>query len=137
VELSSGVNLHIRQLFLVSTCIKKPDVQWFLFIYFEIDSIHVLLRIIIIIAVEVNPPSNRSYVSFQRLTANIIKRLLIAQVSGKVVIKKNQSYSIFLYHFVVSDTKFDRYSAFSYSKRTKFSMWTSTSASSQAILSDW
>jgi hypothetical protein len=62
------------------------------FIVFQIDSIHAQnCRIIIAVA---SPPSNtRSYVSFQRLTANIIKRLLI--VSGKVVIKKNQSYSIF------------------------------------------
>jgi hypothetical protein len=73
------------------------------------------------------------------LTANIIKRLLIAQVSGKVVIKKNQSYSIFLYHFVVSDTKFDRYTPLSPTVKEPNSVkicGTSTSASSQAILSD-
>jgi hypothetical protein len=68
----------------------------FFIVFRQIDSIHVLLRIVVIITVaSQSTVVTRSYVSFQRLTANIIKRLLIAQVSGKVVIKKNQSYSIF------------------------------------------
>jgi hypothetical protein len=94
-------------------------------VFRQIDSIHVLLRIVIIAVASQSTSNTRSYVSFQRLTANIIKRLLIAQVSGKVVIKE-ESYSIFLYHFVVSDKNLiDSTSAFSYSKRTKFSkdMW--------------
>jgi hypothetical protein len=73
------------------------------------------------------------------LTANIIKRLLIAQVSGKVVIKKNQSYSIFLYHFVVSDTNLivaPPLSPYSKEPNSVKICGTSTSASSQAILSD-